>query len=157
MPGMLYVLNSALLHTRLMVFFFSPLATLQIRSEFDELLLNHARASGATVAENTRVQSLSFSSNDSTRPISASWTHSRPSTDSDELPPHSISGTTTFDYIIDATGRAGLISTKYLKNRHFNASLKNIALWGYWKDVGTYGVGTEKEGSPWFEALTGMR
>jgi flavine halogenase len=43
----------------------------------------------------------------------------------------------------------------YLKNRHFNASLKNIAIWGYWKDVGTYGVGTEREGAPWFEALTG--
>jgi hypothetical protein len=64
-------------------------------------------------------------------------------------------GTTTFDYLVDATGRAGLISTNYLKNRHFNASLKNIAIWGYWKDVGTYGVGTEREGAPWFEALTG--
>lgn len=108
------------------------------------------------MAENTRVKSLSFSTIDSTRPISAFWTHSQTSNDSDDLPSTSISGTTTFDYIIDATGRAGLISTNYLKNRHFNASLKNIAVWGYWKDVGSYGAGTEREGSPWFEALTGM-
>lgn len=47
------------------------------------------------------------------------------------------------------------MSTQYLKNRHFNASLKNVAAWGYWRDVGTYGVGTARHGAPWFEALTG--
>jgi flavin-dependent dehydrogenase len=39
--------------------------------------------------------------------------------------------------------------------RHFNASLKNIAVWGYWTGVGSYGKGTPREGSPWFEALVG--
>lgn len=48
------------------------------------------------------------------------------------------------------------MSTRYLKNRHFNASLKNIAVWGYWTDVGTYGVGTKRQGAPYFEALTGQ-
>lgn len=65
-----------------------------------------------------------------------------------------VRGTTTFTHLIDATGRAGLMSTKYLKNRHFNASLKNIAVWGYWRDVGGYGLGSKRQGSPWFEALT---
>ena len=69
--------------------------------------------------------------------------------------PLPITGTTTFDYLIDATGRAGIMSTKYLKNRHFNVSLKNVAFWGYWVDVDTYGVGTKRQGAPWFEALTG--
>jgi hypothetical protein len=69
--------------------------------------------------------------------------------------PPSIIGTTTFDYLIDATGRAGIMSTKYLKNRHFNVSLKNVAVWGYWVDVDSYGVGTKRQGAPWFEALTG--
>jgi hypothetical protein len=57
--------------------------------------------------------------------------------------------------MIDASGRAGILSTSYLKNRHFNASLKNIAMWGYWKNVGCYGIGMSREGAPWFEALTG--
>jgi flavine halogenase len=63
---------------------------------------------------------------------------------------------TNFDYVIDATGRSGIISTKYLKNRHFNESLKNIAVWGYWSGADLYGKGTAREGAPWFEALTGM-
>ncbi|PBK91714.1 FAD binding domain-containing protein [Armillaria gallica] len=141
------------------------------RSEFDLLLMNHARTCGASVYELTRVNSLTFSQTDPSRPISASWTHTPPpapisppaspkgprdDTDSPEIPsePIKLTGATTFKYLVDASGRAGVMSTKYLKNRHFNLSLKNIAVWGYWKDVGTYGVGTKKEGSPWFEALT---
>ena len=48
------------------------------------------------------------------------------------------------------------MSTKYLKNRNFTESLKNIATWGYWAGAGTYGEGTARAGAPWFEALTGM-
>ena len=128
-----------------------------MRSEFDEILLKHARSCGAKVTELIRVKSLSFSAIDPSRPISASWTRTPCSSSAmeDDLPTIPDTGTTTFDYLIDATGRAGLISTNYLKNRYFNASLKNIAIWGYWRDVGTYGLGTEREGAPWFEALTG--
>ena len=66
-----------------------------------------------------------------------------------------MNGTIAFNYLVDATGRAGLMSTKYLKNRRFTESLKNIAVWGYWTGVGSYGEGTERAGAPWFEALTG--
>lgn len=66
-----------------------------------------------------------------------------------------VQGTTAFTHVIDASGRAGLMSTRYLRNRRFNASLKNIAVWGYWKEVGSYGQGTQRSGAPWFEALTG--
>ncbi|KAH9859007.1 FAD/NAD-P-binding domain-containing protein [Lenzites betulinus] len=62
-------------------------------------------------------------------------------------------GEITFDYLVDASGRAGLMSTKYLKNRKFNASLKNVAVWGYWKNTGMYGKGTDRENAPFFEAL----
>ena len=48
-----------------------------------------------------------------------------------------------------------MMSTKYLKNRNVIDSLKNIAVWGYWTGVGSYGVGTPRAGAPWFEALTG--
>ncbi|KAJ8488641.1 hypothetical protein ONZ51_g3445 [Trametes cubensis] len=60
----------------------------------------------------------------------------------------------TFDYLVDASGRAGIMSTKYLKNRKFNASLKNVAVWGYWKNTGMYGRGTDRENAPFFEALS---
>jgi hypothetical protein len=118
--------------------------------------MNHARESGASVYELTRVNSIQFSDTDRSRPVSASWTHTVATNScSEDCEQKSLAGTTSFDYLIDASGRAGLLSTSYLKNRHFNASLKNIAVWGYWKDVGTYGVGTPREGAPWFEALTG--
>lgn len=78
------------------------------------------------------------------RPVSATWSRKDGS-----------SGVVKFNYPIDASGRAGLVSTKYLKNRRFTQGLKNVASWGYWKSGGVYGVGTHKEGSPYFEALQG--
>ncbi|KAJ7125045.1 FAD binding domain-containing protein [Mycena epipterygia] len=140
-----------------------------VRSEFDQLLMNHARSCGASVYEQTKVTSISFSPVDPNRPISVSWSHvppptppsppaspttSRTTISEQSLEPDVVTGTTTFTHLIDATGRAGLMSTGHLKNRHFNSSLKNIAVWGYWTGVGTYGLGTPREGAPWFEALT---
>jgi len=152
---------------------------LEVRSEFDQLLLNHARASGAAVYEQTRVDAVHFDPSDPERPVSVSWTHTPPqglpsppaspttSTfarilrrfSSTEESVHTsggaVQGTTAFTHVIDASGRAGLMSTRYLHNRRFNASLKNIAVWGYWKEVESYGQGTQRSGAPWFEALTG--
>ncbi|KAH7883168.1 hypothetical protein F5I97DRAFT_1939012 [Phlebopus sp. FC_14] len=115
------------------------------RSDFDKLLLDHARESGALVYEKTKVVSLRFSPSDASRPVAAEWLQSS-NTDQRKL--------IAFDFLVDATGRAGLMSNKYMQNRHFNESLRNIALWGYWAGVGTYGAGTHREGAPWFEALT---
>ncbi|KAG6866218.1 hypothetical protein C0991_007243 [Blastosporella zonata] len=144
-----------------------------IRSEFDQLLLNHARTSGTSVYELTKVTDITFSSTDPTKPMSVTWSHTPPPAPpsppaspfafrssflgwkpSPPAQPVAVTGTTTFNYLIDATGRAGLLSTKYLKNRHYNASLKNIAVWAYWKDTDLYGAGTIRQGAPWFEALT---
>ncbi|KAF8891735.1 hypothetical protein BD779DRAFT_1610472 [Infundibulicybe gibba] len=151
-----------------------------VRSEFDQMLMNHARSSGASVYELTKVNSIAFSESDPRKPISVSWTHTPPplplsppasptiATDlsanqflfaqqhppKGPVAPSAVTGTTSFSYVIDATGRNGIMSTKYLKNRHFNTSLKNVAVWGYWTDVGIYGVGTKRQGAPWFEALT---
>ncbi|KAF8448672.1 hypothetical protein L210DRAFT_3522844 [Boletus edulis BED1] len=113
------------------------------RSDFDKLLLDHAKECGACAYERTRVTSLLFSdSSDTSRPVSAEWRRS------------DHSGEISFDFLVDATGRTGLMSDRYMKNRHYNESLRNIALWGYWTGVGTYGLGTQREGAPWFEALT---
>ena len=78
------------------------------------------------------------------RPLSATWTRK-----------DGTSGAISMDYVVDASGRNGLVSTKYLKNRHYNKGLRNIASWGYWKGGGVHGVGTHKEGAPYFEALKG--
>ena len=128
--------------------------------------MNHARTTGASVYEQTKVTSVSFSDTDPGKPISVTWTHTplsspltppaSPVISSQTLPCQTITGSTTFTYLVDATGRAGIMSTKYLKNRNFTQSLKNIAVWGYWKNVGSYGVGTPRQGAPWSEALTGM-
>ena len=120
-----------------------------VRSEFDNLLLEHASLHGVKVYDNTKVDSLEF--DESNKPVSAAYTR-RPSSDAGDT----VNGTITFRYIVDATGRAGMMSTKYLKNRRFTESLKNIAVWGYWTGAGSYGIGTTRAGAPWFEALTGM-
>ncbi|KIK67905.1 hypothetical protein GYMLUDRAFT_92568 [Collybiopsis luxurians FD-317 M1] len=114
-----------------------------LRSEFDELLLKHAAESGARVFNGVAVNEIHFSETDKSLPVSASWSSK-----------YGQSGTISFDWLVDASGRNGILSTKYLKTRVFNESFRNIATWGYWKGAGVYSPGTERENAPWFEALT---
>ncbi|KAF8067527.1 putative halogenase [Lyophyllum atratum] len=121
-----------------------------IRSEFDEILLRHAASCGVKVHEGVRVTALEFEGGDAAASIpvesrkikSASWSND------------STSGTISFDWIVDASGRNGIVSTKYLKNRTFNTALRNVAAWGYWTGGSVYMPGTTRENAPWFEALT---
>ncbi|KAI0472609.1 hypothetical protein GGR56DRAFT_697116 [Xylariaceae sp. FL0804] len=126
-----------------------------IRSEADEMLFRHAAKSGANTFEGVKVTSISFQAPLSVngnaaefgdypgRPVSASWSRKG----------DGATGSIEFDYVVDATGRNGLINTKYLKNRHYNKSLKNVANWAYFKGAGKYGKGSSRENSPLFEAL----
>ncbi|PHH66609.1 hypothetical protein CDD81_6446 [Ophiocordyceps australis] len=128
-----------------------------IRSESDELLLKHAETSGAQVFQTTRVEAIQFAPSTATalpldshaaissadRPISATWSGK-----------DSTTGNISFEYLIDASGRHGILSTKYLKNRKFNDNFKNIANWGYWSGCEMYGRGTHMHGAPYFEALS---
>ncbi|KAF8147454.1 hypothetical protein K438DRAFT_2090254 [Mycena galopus ATCC 62051] len=113
------------------------------RSEFDEILLRHAEECGVKVYEEHKVTELTFAEGANHRPISASFT-----TGTGEV------RSVTFDYLVDASGRTGIMATRYLKNRHVNETLKNIACWGYWTGAGMYAAGTDRENAPWFEALT---
>ncbi|KAJ3757384.1 hypothetical protein EV360DRAFT_84057 [Lentinula raphanica] len=129
-----------------------------VRSEFDELLLNHARSCGASVFEQTKATAVNFECDNGSeikKPVSVNWALTPPNLGQPSIKDSSdaVQGTTSFKYLIDTSGRAGLMSTKYLNNRHFNQALKNIATWGYWRNVGSYGVGTPREGAPYFEAL----
>ncbi|KAI4595836.1 hypothetical protein KJ359_006473 [Pestalotiopsis sp. 9143b] len=125
-----------------------------IRSEFDELLFRHAERSGASIFEETKVETIRFDTQEAKRPsqdgnascndrpVAATWRHK-----------DGRSGEITFDYLVDASGRHGILSTKYIKSRKFNKSFQNIANWAYWKSDNIYGPGTHMEGSPYFEAL----
>lgn len=95
-----------------------------IRSEFDHLLLEHAKSQGVKVFEGTEIRSLSF---DGDKPRSAAWSQVVGGSDSGEI---------TFDYLIDASGRAGIMSMRYLKNRHYHNAFQNVAIWGYWEGAG---------------------
>ncbi|OSD04122.1 FAD/NAD(P)-binding domain-containing protein [Trametes coccinea BRFM310] len=160
-----------------------------VRSEFDQILLQHAAESGAQVYEQTRVTDILFDESPPSSPLQHRVDSPSPHPATSERPvrpnpprrtsavefalnegsnasrlgrPRSVlyetafggKGEITFDYLVDASGRAGIMSTKYLKNRKFNVSLKNVAVWGYWKSTGVYGRGTDRENAPFFEALS---
>jgi flavin-dependent dehydrogenase len=86
----------------------------QNRAEYDDILFRHAGSQGARIFDEHKVTSLVFSKNDPNRPVAAEW----------ESKAHGTSGKIEFDYIIDAAGRQGLISTKYHKDRKLTQSLK---------------------------------
>ncbi len=95
-----------------------------IRSEFDQLLLEHAKSQGVKVYEGTEIRSLTF---DGERPCSAIWAQGLDDTNTGEI---------SFDTLVDATGRAGVMGMRYLKNRHYHDAFQNVAIWGYWKEAG---------------------
>lgn len=119
------------------------------RAEFDQLLLNHAKSQGVKVLEGVEIRQLSFAGE---RPKSAIW--SRKGMDG-------TTGEIYFDFIIDASGRAGLMATRYLQNRHFHKDFQNLGIWGYWTKVdlakiqpqgGTASIALD-DGSGWFWAI----
>ena len=105
-----------------------------VRSEFDQMLLEHARSQGVKAFEEIEVRSISF---DGPRPRSASWAKKRENGHAPE------EGEISFDYVIDASGRNSLMSTRYLRNRRYHKIFQNIAIWGYWKDVDRLATGRD--------------
>ncbi|UQX04662.1 NAD(P)/FAD-dependent oxidoreductase [Streptomyces sp. RerS4] len=92
-----------------------------IRSEFDHLLLSHARHQGADVREGVTVRRIDFEDG---RPTAALW--------SDE---GGRQGRITFGHLIDASGRAGVLAARRLRDRRFHDVFRNVAAWGYWRDA----------------------
>ena len=91
------------------------------RASFDALLLDHAKSQGVKVLEGREIQSLSFEED---RPRRATWS---------QIAGERNTGKISFDYLIDASGRAGLMAMRYLKSRCYNRGFQNVAVWGYWK------------------------
>ena len=117
------------------------------RADFDALLLEHAREAGVDVHEGVEVREVSWEEG---RPHAAKWRDR--SGDEGEI---------GFKYVVDASGRAGLISTRYLKNRDYPEIFQNAAIWGYWTGarpvpgglVGAIGVLSIKDGWFWYIPL----
>jgi len=95
-----------------------------VRSEFDAILLDHARDCGARVCEETMVQDVEVRDG---RPVGATL--------------RSRSGAVeqlAFDYMVDATGQAGLLSTRYFGKRTEELAFANIAVGGYFRGAKPY-------------------
>jgi flavin-dependent dehydrogenase len=126
------------------------------RADFDKMLLDHARSQGVKVFEGVEVESIDF---DGDRPIRAHWAmkaaNDNGNGNGNGNGHHSGNGNGTaratimqgavgFDYLIDASGRSGIMATKYLLNRKYHKVFQNVAIWGYWK--GTDRMATGREG-----------
>jgi flavin-dependent dehydrogenase len=99
-----------------------------IRSEFDELLLNNAIESGAFVRQEVKVDRVDF---EGERAIAAEY-HDRRS---------DVRGSVRFKYLVDCSGRGGVMANQYLRSRRYHHVFKNVALWSYWKGAKIDGYG----------------
>ncbi|WP_431999838.1 NAD(P)/FAD-dependent oxidoreductase [Streptomyces sioyaensis] len=114
------------------------------RADFDKLLLDHSRELGVDVHEGVTVKEIEFEGD---RPVAARWAGD------------DTTGRLTFDHLIDASGRRGVMATKYLKARTFHSVFRNVATWSYWKNAksldrgpaGSITVASVPEG--WFWAI----
>jgi flavin-dependent dehydrogenase len=98
-----------------------------IRSELDNLLLEHAKSKGVEVLQGVEVKELLFADG---RPITAVSVDQK-----------SATTRTSFEVLVDASGRAGLMSTRYLRNRFYHKAFMNVAVWGYWRNTKRLSVG----------------
>ncbi|MFG2291751.1 NAD(P)/FAD-dependent oxidoreductase [Streptomyces sp. NPDC048603] len=89
-----------------------------VRSEFDHALLDHARDQGVRVHEETAVRSVEFGDG---RAVTATWSSA------------AGTGAISYRHLVDASGRAGLVSARHLRTRRFHDAFRNVALWGYWR------------------------
>ena len=123
-----------------------------VRSEFDHILLEHAKSVGVKVYEGIEVKSIDF---DGERPRSAHWT--RVNSNEQREDNAEQSGDISFEYVIDASGRAGLLAMRYLNGRHYHNAFQNVGIWGYWKGAarqqgvpeGSISVGAIPDGWVW--------
>ena len=122
------------------------------RADFDHILLKHARSQGASVHEGVEIRSIEFDGEK--RPRKALWSMRDDASKKGEI---------SFDYVIDASGRNGIMSTRYLRNREFHKVFQNIAVWGYWEGTqrgadyrdGSIAVGSVPEGWLWAIPMRG--
>ncbi|KAK4112268.1 FAD/NAD(P)-binding domain-containing protein [Canariomyces notabilis] len=124
-----------------------------VRSEADDLMFRHAGEMGAKIFDGVSVKSIEFEDATQVPDDQPNLMPGRPVAATYQVKETKESGRIAFDYVVDASGRIGILSTKYMKNRRYNQGLKNVANWGYWEGCNKYAPGTTRENSPFFEAL----
>lgn len=92
------------------------------REDFDQVLLDHAAESGVQVREGCSVRRVLFDDDD--RPYAAEW---GPTDD------RAAKEIAHFDYLVDASGRAGVLANQTFKTRRPHEIFRNVAIWGYWQ------------------------
>lgn len=90
------------------------------RADFDHILLKNAREQGAEVIERATVTNVIM---DGDRPTAVEWTVHGDDT----------IHTTEFDFLVDASGRAGVLAKKGLLQREQLPGFRNVAVWSYWE------------------------
>lgn len=99
--------------------------TFQIRRpEFDNLLMSHGKIQGVNVFQGVQIKELAF---DGDRPVKATWARGH---DAEQE-----TGEISFDYLVDASGKYGLMANHYLHNRQYHQDFENLAIWGYYKNA----------------------
>lgn len=115
------------------------------REVFDEVLLDHAAESGVDVRQQTTVRRVELAGE---RPVAVEWRAEDGST-----------GTTACDYLVDASGRAGVLARTHGWRRPEHDVFRNVATWGYWDGAdllpGTPEGGIDAVSCPtgWFWAI----
>lgn len=89
------------------------------RATYDDILLRNAGKQGVEVIEGATVKRIVF---EGERAVAAQW--SRRGDDAIH--------TVEFDYMIDASGRHGLLSQQHFDMRQQHDVFQNVAVWSYW-------------------------
>jgi len=108
------------------------------RSKFDHLMLEHARSQGVKVFEEVEVEVIIF--DEGGRPRCAEW---KAISGGNGNGSGVTRGQISFDFLIDASGRNGIMANHYLKNRRYHRIFQNVALWAYWKKANRLATGRE--------------
>ena len=90
-----------------------------VRSQFDQILLDNARAHGVEVRENHQVLDVDFEANAAT---AVRFLHDR------------VEGRLAARFVVDASGQAAIISRK-LRTQTMDSFFQNLAVYGYYRDA----------------------
>jgi flavin-dependent dehydrogenase len=90
------------------------------RAAFDDILLRNAAEQGVQVHEEASVTNVIF---DGDRPSAVQW----------QSGADQSRHTSTFDFLVDASGRAGVLSRQHFDMRRRHEQFRNTAVWAYWE------------------------
>lgn len=103
------------------------------RAAFDALLLDNAREKGVDVQHGVAAKSVDF--DDTGRPRAVHCVREETEEQGPERPGKESFTVDGFDFLVDASGRSGLLSAQHFRNRRQHRYFRNVALWSYWDNA----------------------